>query len=404
MSATTAPLAKEIARRIQAEGAIPFETFMEAALYHPSLGYYCRDDRDLLGPRGDYRTGPEISPVFGRLLARQVAEILDRTGGAGMPLRVVEVGPGRGTLARDLALALTEERPDLAQRTGLVLVEVSPVLMQMQQRTLRDLPCGGAGQLRGMTWSTWDDLLDGDDETASCVVANEFLDALPVRIARRVDGRLKEVHVDAGGVAAFAETLREPVDGRLAAHFERLERVEGVHLAEGQKIEAGLRGLAWVASLARLFGPRGRGGAVIIDYGRTARDLYDPARADGTLMCYHRHRALQDPYTMVGEQDITAHVDFTSIAHSAREAGLDVAGPVSQMRFLVALGLAQIFARRAGEITPDAIQDRLGLHALMAPGGMGEIFSAMLLTRGTEAALLTGARDPFRPLPAEAAP
>jgi len=395
MSPTTASLAQVLARRIGAEGPIPFEAFMETALYHPSLGYYTRDDRDPLGARGDFRTGPEISPAFGLLLSRQVAEILDRTAGAGVPLRVVEVGPGRGSLARDLALGLAAQRPDLAERTRLILVEVSAASIRIQKETLRGIPRGGAGELEGVAWSAWEDLLDADDETVTCVVANEFLDALPVRIARRVDGRLKEVHVDAAG-ASFQETMREPVDDRLSAHFAMLERSEGVRLADGQRVEAGLRGLDWVASLARLFGARGKGGAVIVDYGRTARDLYDPARSEGTLMCYHRHRALQDPYAMVGEQDITAHVDFTSIAHAARGAGLDVAGPVSQMRFLVALGLAQLFAQRAHETAPDAIQDRLGLHALMAPGGMGEIFSAMLLTRGTQAALLTGARDPFR--------
>jgi len=395
MDVAAESLASLLFRRIRDEGPLTFEAFMEAALYHPTLGYYCRGDREVLGTSGDFRTGPEIHPAFARLLSRQVAEILDRTGEAGAPLRIVEAGPGRGVLARSLALSLMEERPDLAERTRLVLVEVSPALMAMQRETLREVPFGGEREMRGVAWARWDDLLDQDEDEPTCVVANEFLDALPVRIARRADGQLREIHVDAVG-SSFAEVMLPPADSRLAEHFERLERAEGVRLAEGQKGEAGLRGLEWVASLERLFGERGKGGAVIIDYGKKARDLYDPARSEGTLMCYHRHRALSDPYARVGEQDITAHIDFTSIARAAREAGLDVAGPVSQMRFLVALGLPELFARRAGEVTHEAIEERLGLHALMAPGGMGEIFSALLMTRGTDASQLTGARDPFR--------
>ena len=210
------------------------------------------------------------------------------------------------------------------------------------------------------------------------------------------DGSLREICVGSDG-ERFHEGLREPVTDRLEKHLAGLA-AHGVRLEEGQRAEIGLRALEWVASLGRLFGERGRGGAILVDYGHPAAELYDASRHRGTLLCYHRHRTCDDPYTRIGAQDMTAHVDFTSIAQRARAARFDVAPLATQMRFLVSLGLARLLADLA--VAPDAglrgVRERLALHDLMASGGMGEVFKVLLLARGDRASTLTGARDPFR--------
>jgi SAM-dependent MidA family methyltransferase len=369
---------------------------MEAALYHPTLGYYCRPGMTT-GPDGDFYTSADLHPVFGRLLARQVAEMAQRTARDDRaPFHLVECGPGTGRLARDLIAGLVDEHPDLARRTVVTLVEISPTLRAVQRRTIEEE--GLAGSLAGVGWASWSELIERSHPGgfSGCVVANEFLDALPVHAVEIRDGELKEVHVGYEE-DEFRELLLEPSTGRLAAQRAELAGL-GVTLEEGQRAEFGLAALGWVASLGRVFGEDGTGGAILVDYGHPASELYDPARHRGTLLCYHRHQTSDDPYTRVGEQDMTAHVDFTTIERRARGAGFDVAPLTSQLRFLVAMGLAQRIADLAAQ--PDTgvrgVQERLALHGLMAPGGMGEVFKVMLLARGAEASSFTGAKDPFR--------
>jgi len=390
-STGNAPLVARLRDRIRKAGAIPFSEFMEAALYDPDDGYYCRP-RATTGAEGDFYTSPDVHPAFGRLIARQIAQIADAAGpGPAGVFRIVEMGPGTGRLARDLVAGLVSERPDLASRTTLTLVEISPSLRASQKATLGGRCPEG---LRGLEWASWTDLLgSAAEDFVGCVVANEFLDALPVHIVQQGRDGLREVFVEAGE-RGFTELLDEPSRPELAEHLNRL----GVVLEEGQRGEIGLRALEWTGDLERLFGPRGRGGAIVIDYGYHARQLDDPGRGRGTLLCYRRHRAADDPLSHVGDQDMTAHVDFTSVERAARRAGFDVAPLTTQMHFLVALGLPQMLAEAASRPGTDlrAMKDRLALHELMAPGGMGEVFKVMLMTKGMPAAALTGARNPFR--------
>jgi SAM-dependent MidA family methyltransferase len=378
--------------RIRAAGSIPFVEFMEAALYHPQLGYYCRPGMTT-GPEGDFYTSPDLHPAFGLLLSRQIAEIAARTqADARSAFHVIEAGPGVGRLARDIIAGLGAEHAALARRVVYTLVEISPSLRRMQRATIA--AGGGAGVVEELRWRSWADLIEERGTGFSgCIVANEFLDALPAHIVERRGGRLMEIHVVAGD-DGFGEALLAPATDRLESHLAQL----GVEMEEGQRAEIGLHALDWVSSLGRLFGERGTGGAIIIDYGYPAKELYGPERRRGTLMCYRRHQAIEDPYLHVGEQDMTVHVDLTSVERRARESGFDVAGPATQMRFLVSLGLARILADLAEGSSTSArgVQERLALHGLMAPGGMGETFKVMLLARGAPAAELTGARDPFR--------
>ena len=384
--------------RIHERGPIPFEEFMDAALYHPEHGYYCRLGA-VIGTRGDFYTSSDVHPAFGRLLARQIAEMIDRTVDESKPFRIIEMGPGQGRLACDIAEGLFSERPDLAMRATYTLVEISPAHRETQRNLLRD---AGAGErLGGVEWTSWRELLReaGAEGLNCCVVANEFIDALPVHRIHCTRDEIREIHVGSAGDsddAGFVEVLGDPCDPDVSAHMARLAAEWGIRLEDGQRAEVGLRGLEWVGSFRQLLGSGGKGGAVIIDYGYPARELYSPRRRDGTLICYYNHRTADDPLAHVGEQDMTAHVDFSSVEKRAREAGLDVSPLVSQMRFLVAQGLADLLAGKAGRNDAEGLRERLALRSLMAPDGMGEVFKVMMMTRGTEAAALTGARDPFR--------
>jgi len=397
VSAGSAPLRAWLQERIRSRGPIPFVQFMEAALYHPEHGYYCRPGATT-GREGDFYTSADVHPAFGRLLARQIAELADRTAAGAMDrFDVIEAGPGTGKLARDVIDALDSERPDLARRVVFTLVEISPSLRAAQRATLDG--AGSAGKVAGIGWASWSELVERRFQGGfrGCVLANEFLDAMPVHLVQAESDGLREVHVDFRD-DRFQEVLCAPTTDRLVRHFEELAEQDGVRLSEGQRAEAGLRALGWVSSLGRLFGDDGAGGAILIDYGHPARELYDISRFHGTLMCYAGHRAGEDPYVGVGEQDMTAHVDFSSVARAARSAGFDTAPLVSQMRFLVSLGLARMLAElgaRGTETGVEGVRERLALHGLMAPGGMGEVFKTLLLSRGTAAGDLTGVKDPF---------
>ncbi len=397
MSAGNPSLCSWILARIRSEGPMPFARFMEAALYHPEHGYYCRAGATT-GRAGDFYTSADVHPAFGRLLARQIAEIADRTDpGAAGPFEVIEAGPGSGRMARDIIEGLHSERPDLARRTVYTLVEISASLRAAQREALA---AGGCGErVADVVWSSWQDLLGRPTGSGfrGCVVANEFLDAMPVHRVEMRGGSLLEVHVDSAD-DGFREVLLPPSTPRLARHFAAIQERDGVVLSEGQRAEAGLAALEWVSSLGRLFGEDGAGGGILVDYGHPAPELYDASRRHGTLMCYSGHRTEEDPYLNVGEQDMTAHVDFSSTAGAAREAGLDTAPLATQMRFLVSLGLARMVAdlgARSAQLGVEGARERLALHGLMTPGGMGEVFKVLLLARGTSAADLTGARNPF---------
>ena len=210
--------------RIRTQGPIPFVEFMEAVLYHPDHGYYCRPEATT-GPDGDFYTSSDVHPAFGRLLARQISEIARKTAGESTKtFHVVEVGPGTGKLARDILAGLLADDQGLARRVRYTLVEVSPSLRKTQEATLtRDEL---TGKIAGFSWMTWQEVLEEQRRDAGgftgCVVANEFLDALPVNLVERGSEGLMEVHVESEG-AGFREVLLPPGTDRLARHWEQMK-------------------------------------------------------------------------------------------------------------------------------------------------------------------------------------
>jgi SAM-dependent MidA family methyltransferase len=343
--------------RIRAEivdrGPMPFARFMELALYDPDGGYYRAADARP-GREGDFLTAPEAHPIFGHAVARQLTEVWDRLDRSD-PFVVHEHGAGIGTLAEAILRGLEADRSDLLGAIRYVPIEID------ERRTAAfatRLDAAGFGSVVD---------LERDRPIVGVVLANEVLDALPVHRVGVRDGRLQErfVGIDAG---TFVDAWGEPSTPALA---ERLNAL-GVELDEGQSAEICLALDAWVDEASR---PLERGLLVLIDYGAPAAELYDPARRPhGTLRAYVRHRVHDDVYRHVGRQDLTAHVDLTSLEEAARAAGLAKVGLATQAGFLVGNGAEALLRDiQADPATTLAgyVELRSALMRLLDPAAMG---------------------------------
>ena len=335
----------EIRRRIAARGAIPFAEFMELALYHPVGGYYTAGDR--IGAGGDFFTSPAAHPAFGALLAAQLFQMWKLLGRPA-PFTVAEAGAGDGLLGRDILSAAAVLPGGFSDSLRYVCIDrragggYAGGRPGAQRITAAGLP------LRGMT---------------GCVLSNELLDAMPAHQVTLEGGRLREIYVASDGDGLVTQT-GEPSTPRLARRLAGL----GVALAEGQVAEVNLALDGWAAAAARSLR---RGFVLTIDYGRPARELYAAAqRFRGTLTTFYRHTQTDRPLERIGRQDLSAQVDFTSLARAGAQAGLDFLGYDTQSAFLRNLGLGRWLERR-----PDAAPrpaELAGMRALAKPGGLGD--------------------------------
>jgi SAM-dependent MidA family methyltransferase len=352
-----------------AGGWLPFVDYMDMALHLPGLGYYAGGSLKF-GAAGDFVTAPELTPLFGQALARQVAQIL-----AVLPApTLLEVGAGSGRLAADLLAAL-ETLGALPARYE--ILELSGELRARQQQTLLD----AVPQLaERVVW------LDALPETfTGCVVANELLDALPTHaVAWRAAGALERgvIHTDSG--FAWAE---RPATGALAAAMAALP------VAAPYESEISLATRAWVSEWGRRLV---RGALVLIDYGLPRHELYHPQRDHGTLRCHYRQCAHENPFWWPGLSDITSHVDFTAVAEAGFDAGLDVLGYANQASFLMNCALGTLLAERQQAGGEQALRAAGAVQMLLAPGEMGELFKVIALGRGLELPLCGFARGDRR--------
>jgi SAM-dependent MidA family methyltransferase len=342
-------LGDEIRAMIGQEGPISLERYMALALTHPTLGYYM--NRDPFGAEGDFTTAPEISQMFGELIGLWAAEVWTAMG-APKPLRLIELGPGRGTLMSD-ALRAARVAPEFRAALDVWLVETSPTLAAIQHDTLltAGAPISWAAQL--------EDAPDGP----AVVIANEFLDALPIRqYVRGPRGwRERQVGVDGGGNLVFG----------LASEPEPFIKA---YAQEGDVIEVGAVAHRLMFALAARLTRQG-GAALFIDYGHMTTGFGD------TLQALHAHRMV-DPLAEPGQADLTAHVDFAAMARSARAAGAAVYGPIDQGDFLQALGIdhrAQALTSRAAATQAADIEAARVRLTSRGPGGMGALFKVMVV-------------------------
>jgi SAM-dependent MidA family methyltransferase len=351
----------------QAGGWLPFDQWMALALYAPGLGYYAAGNQKLGTPgtaalAGDFVTAPELTPLFARTLARQVADVLDDCQG----LEVLEFGAGTGALAEGLLAALD----DLGKPVSYRIMEVSADLRQRQQERLASY----AGRV------AWLDALPA--AFTGCVLGNEVLDAMPVRLFHWGEDALFErgVALADGG---FAWADRPAPAELLELVSTRMPHLPGYVSEVNPQAEAFVRGIGqWLTAGAALF----------IDYGFGRGEYYHPQRLEGTLMCHLRHVAHADPLVAVGVQDITAHVDFTAMAEAAQQGGLDILGYTSQASFLMNAGLAQILAGLDSSDARTYAQAIAPVQKLVSPAEMGELFKVLAIGRGLSRPLAGFAR------------
>lgn len=372
-------LVARLVARITHDGPLSFADFMEAALYDPEFGYYMTPG-PRIGREGDYYTSLDVHPIFAELIGRQVAQTAETIVREGGDFTIVEMGAGKGLLARRLLDSYRRADPALLSRIRYMLVERSPAMIAAQQEHLRPLLDEGVG----ITWTTDLSAFSAASVTG-VILSNELVDAFPVhRVVMRPSG-LREIYVGWDG-NRFLEIEAPPFSSALEAYFERI----GVVLEVGQRAEVNLPALDWIRQVGSLLR---RGLVLTIDYGHTAADLYSSTRKAGTLLCYHRHRVSDSPYVRVGLQDLTAHVDFTSLALAGRDAGLEVTGFTNQLHFLMGLGIESAFAGLDPESPESA-----AMRNLLRPDGMGATYKVLVQHKGMPEPRLDGLRSqPFFP-------
>ncbi|WBS03362.1 SAM-dependent methyltransferase [Pseudoduganella sp. SL102] len=343
-------IAADVARH---DGVLSFASFMETALYAPRLGYYTGGAAKL-GKDGDFTTAPEMSPLFGAALARVAADIIAQSAP-----NILEFGAGTGKLARDV---LTELAGMGVAVERYAIVELSGELRSRQQEALRDFP--------QVVW------LDGfPDAFDGVVLGNEVLDAMPVHlVTKTADGWREQCVTVADG--RFDYVAAEPAPGLL----EQVARQIPDHgtLPEGYVTELHGTACGFMGTLGALLA-RGRGAAILLDYGFPAHEFYHPDRSAGTLMCHYRHHAHPDPFFLPGLQDITAHVDFTAMALAAQDAGAEVLAYMNQATFLLGAGIGDLLLRTDPADTKAYLPQSNAVHKLLSPAEMGELFKVLVV-------------------------
>ena len=365
------PLAELLAERIRRCGPLTFADYMRECLYHPVHGYYSKAEQTRFA---DYYTSADVHPIFGRLLARQFAEMWESLGRPG-GFTVVEAGAGVGRLATHVLDFCATKLPAFYNSLRCVAVERSaPRREQAIANLKRHATAGhfaGSAEIPARI-------------AAGCLFSNELIDALPVHRVVKESGALKEIFVDFRG-GQFLSATAPLSTCAITEYFA----TQGVILQEGQYAEAGLEACDWITEVGRRLE---RGYVLTIDYGHHAAELFDDHHMRGTLLAYQNHRVSEDFHVSPGEQDLTAHVNFTALEMWGKRSGLETAGFTSQTAFLLALGQGNEFADLydEGQTEAERVRARLQLKTLIHPEGMGERFQVLVQRKGSVGSKLTG--------------
>jgi SAM-dependent MidA family methyltransferase len=352
-------------------GPLTFAEYMEACLYDPQYGYYSKGDQHR---RRDYFTNVDAGPLFGRLLARQFEEMWIVLGRPD-PFLLIEAGAGTGLLAKDILDFAADSLPDCYSALRYLALERSET-RRAGHGALLD------SHMQGGRFSSAVEL--PAEIQSGCIFSNELLDALPVHRVVQKRRELREVYVALQG-GCLCEEVGPLSSPRIAQYFAE----QGIKLRDSQQAEAGLAACDWI----RAAGERLRRGFVLtIDYGRPAGELYDERHGRGTVLAYARHRASEEFYGAPGEQDLTAHVNFSALDLWGSRRGLIRTGLVTQSNFLLALARKSNFAdvKIAGAGAKEEARIRLLFKTLIYPEGMGETFQVFVQHKAVKLPLLSG--------------
>ena len=367
-------LKKEIVDLINKRGKITFADFMELALYHPEHGYYT-SGKEKIGKRGDYYTSSDVHSVFGELIARQLEQMWRLLGSN--RFTVVEIGAGKGWLCHDILSCIKNEYPEFFEKVDYKIVEISRDLIERQSDTLK-------GFEEKVSWESFSEGGFSFNPIEGCFLSNEFVDSLPVHQVIVEDNCFKEIYV-----TTTDGVLSEKIDGLSNPELENYFKELNINLRDGQRAEINLKALDWVKNISLCLN---RGFVITIDYGHLAEDLYSEERHRGTLICYYEHTTSENPYERVGNQDITSHVNFSSIMEEGDRCGLSTTGFVRQSNFLIALGILNKMNDAQGDVSK-----LLTIKNLFLPGGMGDVFKVLIQHKGIDNPELIGLRSMSEP-------
>lgn len=343
------------------QARITFAAFMEAVLYDPMVGYYSAGNVNI-GSQGDFYTATSLGADFGELLAEQLMqmrEILQIE-----PFQIVEMGAGKGDLAKDILSYMARQYPDAISKIEYIIIEKSPALGRVQQNLLANLPD------INIRWCGWDEL--ADNSIQGCFLSNELVDAFPVHLLTVQEGQLREVYLHLDENRVLQEIIDQLSTEEIATYFARLN-IDFSAYPEGYRTEVNLQMLTWLETISQKLK---KGYLLTIDYGYSAAKYYHPQRYSGTLKCYFQHRHHDNPYLNLGQQDMTTHVDFTTLQSYGEQLGLMTLGCTQQGLFLMALGLGD----RLNELSQTAtdvmtiFRRRDALHQLIDPSGLGGFY------------------------------
>ncbi|MBM2838162.1 MAG: hypothetical protein HW415_787 [Deltaproteobacteria bacterium] len=371
---TEPSITSELKDRIEEKGRITFEEFMDTALYHPEYGYYT-SNKARIGKDGDYYTSTDVHRAFGASIMRQIEEMWNILKIS--PLFLVEVGAGKGVLCADILLSAREKSPTLFKEIRYFIVEKSPEFIERQKRHIEEL-----GLLDKVSWVP--EIKEGLSGNIGIVLSNELIDAFPVHKVRYSNGLWNEIYVTVeNGILTEKEDSLS--DQRLVDFLTGLEG----SFDDGYTTEVNLKAIDWIKGVGNSLQ---KGFVITIDYGYPRNELYSAERNRGTLMCYFRHQASDDPYINIGEQDITTHIDFTSLAEAGKGAGLEVAGFTDQSYFLMGCGIEEEFQQLEAINAENigAFKNNITLKKLLIPGGMGSTFKLLIQQKGMERPRLRG--------------
>ncbi len=376
-------LIQKIVEEIAVHGPITFARFMELALYDEDYGYYMTnrvDEHEALKERigwdGDFYTAPEFSPILAKTLVRQVLEIDDQLGHPD-PFTFVEMGGGNGTFAADFLHHCQETAPGVCNRLRYLLVERSPNLRLRQEYKIQ--------KVMSRAWMdthlTWKPCVTecAKESVIGVMFSNELVDAFPVHRVRGDSPDHQEILVDYEK-GQFVERTRPLSSTPLKDYVDR----HRVVLNEGQTSELHVVSERWMRHVAQIMG---QGFVITIDYGYTRNDYYAANRYEGTLLCYYRHAVSRDPFSHVGAQDMTAHVNFSVLADVGKEHGLELRGFTTLANWLMGLGVEEMVVDLGAES-----KEVQALSHLLRPHGMGTTFKVLVQRKGIEEGPLQGLR------------